>query len=92
MHFNDFCQASYFKIYRTDFRQLSRFGRTLAVNDQSEISVSMAQGTLPWQPIFVGLSTELNTFTLTRWCQPAALFRLMIYLLDVGSKWRSRAG
>ena len=29
-------------------------GRTTAVDDQYEISFSILQGTLPWQPIFAG--------------------------------------
>jgi len=38
----------------SDLRQLFGNGRTTAVEDQSEISFSMPQQTLPWQPIFVG--------------------------------------
>jgi len=41
-------------IYRTDLRQIFRVGRTMAVDDQSEVSFSIPQGTLPQQPIFVG--------------------------------------
>jgi len=51
--FNDFCQTNYLKIYWTDLRQMLRDGRTMAVGDQSELSFSILQGTLPWQPIFV---------------------------------------
>jgi len=32
-------------IYRTDFRQICRVGRTMAVNDRSEISFSIPEGT-----------------------------------------------
>jgi len=42
-----------FDSYRTDLRQIFRVGRTIAVDDQSEISFSIPHGTLPWQPIFV---------------------------------------
>ena len=53
--FNDFCQVSCLKIYRSDLRQILKVRRTVAVDDQSEISLSISQGTLPRQPIFVGL-------------------------------------
>jgi len=53
--FNDFCQTDYLKI---DLRQIIRFDRTMAVVDQPEISFSIPQGTLPWQPIFVGFINE----------------------------------
>ena len=38
--FNDSCQSSYLKIYQTDLRQVFSIGtgRTIAVDDQSEIS------------------------------------------------------
>jgi len=39
--FNDFYQTNYLNIYRTDLRQIFRFCRTVAVGDQSEISVSI---------------------------------------------------
>jgi len=51
--FNDYCQTNYFKIYRTDLRQIFRVGRTTAVDDQSEISFSILQRTLPQQPVLV---------------------------------------
>jgi len=47
------CQTSYLKVYETDLLQICRFGRTMAVDDQSEISFLIPQGTLPWQPVFV---------------------------------------
>ena len=53
--FIDFCQTDYLKI---DLRQIFRFDRTMAVVDQPEISFSIPQGTLPWQPIFVGFINE----------------------------------
>ena len=46
--FNDFCQTNYLKIYQTDLYQIGRIGRIMAV--ESEISLSIHQGTLPWQP------------------------------------------
>jgi len=52
IYFNDFCQTN--KIYPTDIRQIFRVARTLTVNDQSENSFPMIQGTLPWQSISVG--------------------------------------
>ena len=42
----------YLKIYSTDLCQISTFGRTMAVDDQSEISFSVPRWTLPWQPVF----------------------------------------
>ena len=42
--------------------RIFKVDRTTAVDNQSEISFSIPQGTLPWQPIFVGLSTELSGY------------------------------
>jgi len=42
------------KVYQTDLCQIFRVGRTMGVDDQSEISFSSLQGTLPWQSNFVG--------------------------------------
>jgi len=50
--FNDFCRPNYLEIYRTELYQIFRVGRTVAVDDQSEISFSIPRGMLPWQPIF----------------------------------------
>ena len=62
----DSCQTNYLKIYRTDFRQIFRVGRTRPVHDQSEISISIPQGMLPWRPFLSVLFTEL-----IRWMQAA---------------------
>jgi len=43
--------SKYLKFYQTYIRQIFRFGRTVAVDDQSEISFSIPQGTLPWQQV-----------------------------------------
>ena len=43
---------SYLKIYQTDLFRMLRFGRTMAVDRQSEVSFSIPQKTLPWQPMF----------------------------------------
>jgi len=40
-YFNDFCQTNYLKLYRTDLRQIFSVGRSLAVDDQSEVSFSI---------------------------------------------------
>ena len=48
-----FCQTN-LNTYRTDLHQICRVGRTTAVYQRSEVSFSTPQGTLPWQPIFVG--------------------------------------
>ena len=47
------CQINYLRVYWTNLRQIFRFVRTIMdVDDQSEISFLIPQGTLPWQPIF----------------------------------------
>jgi len=43
--FNDFCQTDYLKIYPTDRRQIFGAAIIVAVNDQSEISLLISQGT-----------------------------------------------
>jgi len=61
---NNFSQTSYINMYLTDLHQIFRFGRTLSVDDRSEVSFSIPQGTLLWQPIFVDyplLSAELGS-------------------------------
>jgi len=50
----DFCQTSYLDIHRTDLCKICRIGRTMAVDEQSEICFSIPQGTLLWQPILWG--------------------------------------
>ena len=52
--FNDSCQINYLEIGYIDLHQIFRVGRTPAVYDQHEITFSIPQGSLPWQPIFVG--------------------------------------
>jgi len=51
---NDFRRTNYRKIYQTDLRQIFRVGRTMAADDQSEISLLIPQATLQWRPTFVG--------------------------------------
>jgi len=69
INFNDSRQTNYLEIYRIDRRQVFSGSRTMAVEDQSEISFSILRGgVLPWQPIFLlVLSTEL-----IRWTQAAS--------------------
>jgi len=43
------------QIYRAELRQIFRPGRNMTVDYQSEISFSILQGTLSWQPTVVGL-------------------------------------
>jgi len=50
----DFSKTNYPKIYQTNPKVICRVGRIMAVDDQSEISLSIPRWTLPWQPIFVG--------------------------------------
>ena len=52
--FADFCQTNYLNIYRTNFHQICRVGRTMAADERSVVNVSISQGMLPWQPIFAG--------------------------------------
>ena len=52
---NDVCQTNYLQIYMADLLQIFRVGRTVTVDDQYEISCSIPQGTLSWQPNFVSL-------------------------------------
>jgi len=47
-----FLKTNFLKIYRTDLRQMFVVGRTVAVDERREISFSIRQNTLPWQPIF----------------------------------------
>jgi len=59
--FNDCCQVTnYLKIYLTSLHQICRVGRTMAVDERYEISFSMAQGTLPWQPSFCWFSGDIR--------------------------------
>jgi len=51
--FSDFCQTNYLNIHQTDLYGICRAGRTLGVDERSEVVFSIPQGTLPWQPIFV---------------------------------------
>jgi len=61
--FDDSYRANYLKIYQTDLCQIFRVGRTVAVDDQSQISFFVPQGTLPWQPfLFI-----LLTFSSCQW-------------------------
>jgi len=46
-------------IYRTDFHEICSIGKSLAVDEQSEVFFSIPQGTLPWQSILWTKSTSL---------------------------------
>jgi len=35
--FIDFCQTNYLSIYRADLREICRIGKTLAVDERSEV-------------------------------------------------------
>jgi len=50
LSFNDSRQTNYLKIYLVELRQIFRVDRTMAEGDQSEISLSIPQWTLPLQP------------------------------------------
>jgi len=75
--FNDFFQSNDLNIYWTDLRQIFRNGKTVAVDDQSEIGSSITQGTLPWQPIF-----GFVRMTFARWRLRAV--RDVTYSLNAG--------
>ena len=49
----DFCQTNYLDIHRTDLYEICRDGRTLFVDERSEVIFSIQHGTLQWQPFFV---------------------------------------
>ena len=55
--FNDSCQTqtNYLKSTGPNFAKIFRPGRNMTVDYQSEISFSILQGTLSWQPTVVGL-------------------------------------
>jgi len=61
---DDSCQTCYLKIYQTDLCQIVTVGRSVAVDDQSEISFSVPQGILPWQVISVGCIHRTDFFYL----------------------------
>jgi len=48
---------------QTALRQICRFGRTMTVDDQSEISFSVSQGTLSGNKFLLVLSTPLSSAT-----------------------------
>ena len=49
--FDSFC---YLNIYHTDLGLIFVFGRTIAVDERSEVSFQIVQGTLPTEPVSVG--------------------------------------
>jgi len=51
--FSDLCQTNYLKIHRTNLYEICWFGRSLAADERSEVNLSIPQGTMPWQPIFL---------------------------------------
>jgi len=63
--FNDSCPTYYLKVYQTNLCQIFRLGRTMAV----EITSLIPQGTLTWQPIFVGFIHRTDG---CRWTQAAS--------------------
>ena len=70
--YNDSRQTNYFKIYQTNLRQIFRVDRTMAVDDQPEISFSVPQRTLPWKTIFVGFIHR--KYTVFLWFYPQNWF------------------
>ena len=55
-----FWRTNYLNVYWTDLRQIYRTDRTMAVDDHSEIEFFDTQGTLPWQPNFVGFGAWVS--------------------------------
>jgi len=45
-------ETNYLDIRQTDLYEICSDGRTLAVDERPKVIFSIAQGTLPWQPIF----------------------------------------
>jgi len=60
IYFNDSCLTDPKLSQKLPDRQILRVGRTMAIDDQYEISFSILQGTLPWQPIFVGFIHRID--------------------------------
>jgi len=56
--YNDSRQTNYFKIYRTNLRQIFRVDRTMAVDDQPEISFPSLKGLCHGKQSLLVLSTE----------------------------------
>jgi len=56
---NDFCQTNYLNIHRIDLYEICSIGRILAVDERSEVILSLPQGTLHWQPILWAISTSI---------------------------------
>jgi len=57
---SDFFHTNYLNIHRTDLHKICWIGRTLAVDERSDvIFLSIPRGTLPWQPIFWTKSTSI---------------------------------
>jgi len=48
LFFSDFCQIRYLNIYWTDLYQIFRVGRSMAVDERSEVSILISRGMLPW--------------------------------------------
>jgi len=51
-------KTNYLSICWTDLHEICRIGRNLAVDERPEVSCSISQGTLPWQPILWAKSTS----------------------------------
>jgi len=56
--FSDFFRTNYLDIYQTDLHEICRIGRTLSIDELSEVIFSISEGTLPWQPILWAKSTS----------------------------------
>ena len=54
--FNDFC----LNMCWTDLHEICLVGRSMAVDERSEVSFLITQGALLWQPIFFGLSASVH--------------------------------
>ena len=81
LFFGNFCQSNYLEIYPTDLRLIFMIGEIMAVDDQSEIiKFSIPQGTLPWQPVFLGFCPQ-NWFSPRQWlvAQPGRLTSGFVY-------------
>jgi len=58
--------AKYFRMSWTYLDLLYRFGRRIGRDDYSNISLAVAQETLPWQPVKIGKCSQTLPGTLLR--------------------------
>jgi len=60
LFFNDRLEERDLRTYQTDLHEIFRIGRCVVVAVQSGIRFTIAEGTLPWQPILGTKSAEIG--------------------------------